>query len=116
MAKIDEVLSTTVGGRLLMQFKQELFQCLTVPNELLPERLQDRRSRDGRTLASINRILDKHSKPSEAAKEKAERLRRVQLYTEQVERGEEISYEETVALTPKAAKKLGKYPKTVTTK
>lgn len=108
MAKIDEVLSRTIGGRLLMQFKNELFECITVPNECLPADLRDNRSLDGRTLASINAKLDKRAEPSEAAKEKAERQRRVALYTAQIEAGEEITHEDEVAFTIKAQKKLAK--------
>ena len=91
-----------------MQFKNELFECITVPNELLPEGLRDNRTLDGRTLASINKILDKRSEPSEAAKEKAERLRRVQIYSAQIDAGQEISYEPEVVFTKKAKKKLEK--------
>lgn len=108
MAKINEVLSRTIGGRLLMQFKDELFECIEVPNRSLPAHLRDNRT-SGRTLASINAKLDKREQPSEAASEKAERLRRVALYTAQIEAGaEEITYEPEVLFTKKAKKKIAK--------
>lgn len=96
MATYNEVLSRTVGGRILMQFKDELFECITVPNNCLPEDMRDNRSLDGRTLASLKRKCDKRDEPTPHQKDKAEKAARIARYAEQVASSEEITYDEFV--------------------
>ena len=90
----DEVLSSTVGGRLLMEFKKELFECITVPNSSLPESMRDNRSLDGRTLASLIKKCEKRDALTPHQIEKAEKAKRIQKYAAQMESEGEFTYDE----------------------
>ena len=90
----DEVLSSTIGGRLLIQFKEELLECVTVPNRCLPESMRDNRSLDGRTLASLLKKCEKRDALTPHQIEKAEKAKRMQKYAEQMERDGEFTYDE----------------------
>ena len=85
------------GYELLAQYKKQIKECLTVPNEWLPEEFQDNRT-DCVSLADIERkcnIRDKFITFAELPRheeEAIERAIRVQAYRSQTDRGEEISY------------------------
>ena len=92
MAKINEVLAQTEGGRLLMQFKDELFDCLVVPNSWLPEEMRDRRT-SGRTLNSLNKKCEKRDALTPHQIEKMEKARRIASYAAQLEKSESFEYD-----------------------
>ena len=81
------------GYELLAQFEKEIKECFTVPNEWLPEEFRDHRS-DRVSLADVERKCDARDRCtlSNFEEESIERAKRVQIYREQIQRGEEIGY------------------------
>ena len=82
------------GYELLAQYKKQIKECLTVPNEWLPEEFQDNRT-DCVSLADIEKKCDAREKTicvSAEHEDSIERAKRVQIYRDQLERGEEIQY------------------------
>ena len=83
------------GYELLAQFEKEIKECFTVPNNLLPEEFQDNRMvYDQVSLATIEKKCDERDRCtlSSFEEESIERAKRVQIYREQIQRGEEIKY------------------------
>ena len=81
------------GYELLAQFEKEIKECFTVPNHWLPLDFQDQRT-DVVSLADVERKCDKRDRCtlSSFEEESIERAKRVQIYREQIQRGEEIKY------------------------
>ena len=81
------------GYELLAQYKKQIKECFTVPNDWLPEEFQDQRT-DSVSLADIERKCDARGKCtlSNFEEESIERAKRVQAYRSQIDRGEEIDY------------------------
>ena len=81
------------GYELLAQLKKDVKECFTVPNEWLPEEFRDHRS-DSVSLADVERKCDERDRciMSSFEEEAIERAKRVQIYRNQIERGEEIVY------------------------
>lgn len=81
------------GYELLAQFEKEIKECFTVPNHWLPLDFQDQRT-DCVSLADIERKCDQRDKYtlSNFEEESIERAKRVQIYRDQIQRGEEIEY------------------------
>ena len=81
------------GYELLAQFEKEINECFTVPNHWLPLDFQDNRS-DCVSLADVERKCDERDRYtiSSFEEEAIERAKRVQIYRDQIQKGEEISY------------------------
>jgi hypothetical protein len=81
------------GYELLAQYKKQIKECFTVPNEWLPEEFQDNRT-DCVSLADIEKKCDARDRCtlSSFEEEAVERANRVQAYRSMIDRGEEISY------------------------
>ena len=81
------------GYQLLAQLKKDVKECFTVPNEWLPEEFQDNRC-DSVSLADLEKKCDERDRCtlSSFEEESIERAKRVQIYREQIQRGEEIKY------------------------
>ena len=81
------------GYELLAQFKKEIKECFTVPNDWLPEEFRDYRS-DSVSLADVERKCDARDRCtlSSFEEENIERAKRVQAYTTQLERDGIIEY------------------------
>lgn len=81
------------GYELLAQLKKDVKECFTVPNEWLPEEFRDNRS-DSVSLADVERKCDERDRyiMSRFEEEAIERAKRMQIYRNQIERGEEIVY------------------------
>ena len=81
------------GYELLAEYKKQIKECFTVPNEWLPEEFRDNRS-DSVSLADVERKCDKRDRCtlSSFEEESIERAKRVQAYRSQVERTGEIEY------------------------
>ena len=81
------------GYQLLEQLKKDVKECFTVPNEWLPEEFRDHRS-DSVSLADVERKCDERDRCtlSSFEEEAIERAKRVQIYRDQIQKGEEISY------------------------
>jgi len=83
------------GYELLAQYKKQIKECFTVPNNLLPEEFQDNRMvYDQVSLATLERKCDQRDKCtlSSFEEEAIERAKRVQAYRSQHDRGLEITY------------------------
>ena len=83
------------GYELLAQFEKEIKECFTVPNNLLPEEFQDNRMvYDQVSLATIEKKCDERDRCtlSNFEEESIERAKRVQIYRDQIDKGEKISY------------------------
>lgn len=75
----------TVSGRLLASFRNELLECIVVPNSLLPEDFQNQVS-GCRTLAQLEKICDKRDGEYTAhQKLKATKARNIEKLARQVE-------------------------------
>jgi len=81
------------GYELLAQFEKEIKECFTVPNHWLPLEFQDNRT-DCVSLADVEKKCDERDRCtlSNFEEEAVERAKRVQIYRDQLERGEEIQY------------------------
>ena len=81
------------GYELLAEYKKQIKECFTVPNEWLPEEFRDNRS-DSVSLADVERKCDKRDRCtlSSFEEESIERAKRVQAYRSQFERTGEIEY------------------------
>ena len=82
------------GYELLAQYKKQIKECFTVPNHWLPEEFQDQRT-DCVSLQDIENkcnASDKTISMSAEEEDRIERAKRVQIYRDQLERGEEIQY------------------------
>ena len=83
------------GYELLAQFEKEIKECFTVPNNLLPKEFQDNRMvYDQVSLATIEKKCDERDRCtlSNFEEESIERAKRVQIYRDQIDKGEKISY------------------------
>lgn len=94
----EEVLSSTIGGRLLLQFKNEMMECITVPNSMLPESMRDNRTLDGRSLASLNKKCEERDALTPHQIEKAAKAERVRKYAAQLEANGSFEYDENELL------------------
>ena len=81
------------GYELLAEYKKQITECFTVPNEWLPEEFQDHRT-DCVSLADIERKCDARDRCtlSDFEENSIERAKRVQIYRDQIDKGEKISY------------------------
>ncbi len=81
------------GYELLAEYKKQIKECFTVPNDWLPEEFQDQRT-DCVSLADVERKCDERDRStlSSFEEEAIERAKRVQIYREQLERTGEIEY------------------------
>ena len=81
------------GYELLEQLKKDVKECFTVPNDWLPEEFRDNRT-DCVSLAGIERKCDERDRStlSNFEEESIERAKRVQIYHNQIDKGEKISY------------------------
>jgi hypothetical protein len=83
------------GYELLAQYKKQIKECFTVPNNLLPEEFQDNRMiYDQVSLAAIEKKCDERDRCtlSNFEEESIERAKRVEIYRKQIEQGKEIEY------------------------
>ena len=83
------------GYELLAEYKKQIKECFTVPNNLLPEEFQDNRMvYDQVSLATLERKCDERDRStlSSFEEESIERAKRVQAYRSQLEQHGEISY------------------------
>ncbi len=83
------------GYELLAQYEKQIKECFTVPNNLLPKEFQDNRMvYDQVSLATIEKKCDERDRCtlSNFEEESIERAKRVQIYRDQVDKGEKISY------------------------
>ena len=81
----------TEGGRLFAQLEAATKRCLYVPNNLLPEDFQDQRT-DCVSLAKLEKKCDAMELETNAAYEKREKAKRVEMYAKQIAAGREIIY------------------------
>jgi len=81
----------TEGGRLFAQLEAAVKRCLYVPNHLLPENFQDQRT-DCVSLAKLEKKCDAMDLDTNAAHEKKEKAKRVEMYRKQIAAGREIMY------------------------
>jgi len=81
------------GYELLAEYKKQIKECFTVPNEWLPEDFRDNRT-DCVSLADVERKCDERDRCtlSNFEEEAIERAKRVQIYRDQIQRGKEIEY------------------------
>ena len=81
------------GYELLAEYKKQIKECFTVPNEWLPEDFRDNRT-DCVSLADVERKCDQRDRCtlSSFEEESIERAKRVQAYRTQIDRGEEFTY------------------------
>ena len=79
------------GYELLAQYEKQIKECFTVPNNLLPEEFQDNRT-DHVSLQDIEDKCNQRDAEKEYQQTQREKTRRIYLYKQMVERGEEISY------------------------
>ena len=81
------------GYELLAQYEKQIKECFTMPNDWLPEDFRDNRT-DCVSLADIERKCDARDRCtlSNFEEESIERAKRVQIYRDQIQRGEEIEY------------------------
>jgi hypothetical protein len=81
------------GYELLAQYKKQIKECFTVPNEWLPEEFRDNRT-DCVSLADVERKCNARDRCtlSDFEENEIERAKRVQIYRDQIERGLEIDY------------------------
>ena len=82
------------GYELLAQFEKEIKECFTVPNHWLPEEFQDNRT-DCVSLQDIENkcnARDKTITMSAEREDSIERAKRVQIYRDQIERGQDLSF------------------------
>jgi hypothetical protein len=79
------------GYELLAQYEKQIKECFTVPNNLLPEEFQDNRT-DHVSLQDIEDKCNQRDAETEYQQTQREKTRRIYLYKQMVERGEEISY------------------------
>ena len=81
------------GYELLAEYKKQIKECLTVPNDWLPEDFRDNRT-DCVSLADVERKCDERdcSALSSFEEEAIERAKRVQIYRDQIQQGREIEY------------------------
>ena len=84
------------GYQLLAEYKKQIKECFTVPNEWLPEEFQDNRT-DCVSLADIERKCDARDgctlpTISSFEEESIERAKRVQIYRDLHDRGLAITY------------------------
>ena len=81
------------GYELLAQLKKDVKECFTVPNHWLPLDFQDQRT-DSVSLADVERKCDERDRStlSSFEEEAIERAKRVQIYRDQIQRGEQIEY------------------------
>ena len=83
------------GYELLAQYKKQIKECFTVPNEWLPEEFQDNRT-DCVSLQDIENKCNARDKTiymSAEEENSIERAKRVQIYREQLERTGKIEYQ-----------------------
>ena len=81
----------TEGGRLFAQLEAATKRCLFVPNDLLPEDFQDQRT-DCVSLAKLEKKCAAKELETNAAYEKKEKAKRVEMYAKQIAAGREIIY------------------------
>ncbi len=81
----------TEGGRLFAQLEAAVKRCLYVPNHLLPEDFQDQRT-DCVSLAKLEKKCDAKELDTNAAHEKKEKAKRVEMYAKQIAAGRELMY------------------------
>ena len=81
------------GYELLAEYKKQIKECFTVPNDWLPEEFQDHRT-DCVSLADVERKCDERDKYTLSRHEEneIEKAKRVQIYRDQIDRGKEIEY------------------------
>ena len=81
------------GYELLAQYKKQIKECFTVPNEWLPEEFRDNRT-DCVSLADVERKCNARDRCtlSDFEENEIERAKRVQIYRDQLERGLKIEY------------------------
>ena len=83
------------GYELLAEYKKQIKECFTVPNEWLPEEFQDNRT-DCVSLQDIENKCNARDKTiymSAEEEDSIERAKRVQIYREQLEQTGKIEYQ-----------------------
>ena len=81
----------TEGGRLFAQLEAATKRCLFVPNHLLPEEFQDQRT-DCVSLSRLEKKCESKELITDAAYEKKEKAKRVEMYRKQIAAGRELVY------------------------
>ena len=82
----------TIGGQLLEQLRQDIVNCIEVPNDMLPEEYHN--NRDGvRTLADLESMHNEATQPSQHQLDKAAKAERCEKYRQQWETNENIEYD-----------------------
>jgi hypothetical protein len=80
------------GYELMTELERVVRDVIVVPNDWLPENFRDERT-DGVTLADLDRKCDSMlRKPTDHQLEKFEKDRRIELYANMIENGQEITY------------------------
>ena len=77
--------------RLFENADKAIKECITIPNSWLPEEWHDH-TRGCRTLARLERMVDKRDGNTEYRKKKAAKAENVELYRKQLEENGEIDY------------------------
>jgi len=78
-------------SELLKKAEKIIQQCLLVPNEILPEEYHNKKT-GYVSLAKLEKKCDKRDGITDHQKLKAEKLRRVGLYRDQMQSNDEIEY------------------------
>ena len=82
----------TIGGQLLEQLRQDIVNCIEVPNDMLPEEYHN--NRDGvRTLAELDSMYQESNEPSQHVLDKAAKAERCEKYRQQWEANGSIEYD-----------------------
>ena len=82
----------TIGGQLLEQLREDIMQCVEVPNDMLPEEYHN--NRDGvRTLADLDSMYRESNEPSQHVLDKAAKAERCEKYRQQWEANGSIEYD-----------------------
>jgi hypothetical protein len=83
------------GYELLAQYKKQIKECFTVPNEWLPEEFQDNRTNcvSLQDIENKCNARDKTIYMSAEEENSIERAKRVQIYREQLELTGKIEYQ-----------------------
>ena len=79
------------GYELLAQYEKQIKECFTVPNNILPKEFHDNRT-DHVSLQDIENKCNQRDAETEFQITQKEKNKRIKIYREQLEKGEEITY------------------------
>ena len=84
-------MQSKTATELFAEFDKAIAECIVVPNEILPPSYRDDRT-DGVTLANIQQRIDYLDGVSDAEEEQYEKDRRIAVYREAIDKGQDIEY------------------------